>query len=148
MRPRSRYYATIISSFCCLAALGVGLHFFASVRECRRLRADLSSLQARLDAFEQSRPLADNGISSPRPIEASSNFSHDDRPALRPRLLGRGRSGSWCYSDIRLPNGEVRRYYAKTNATPVQLLTVLSNIRADLADASVKQREGSVDPSE
>jgi hypothetical protein len=152
MKPRAKYFATTITGFSILAALGVALHFAATVRSTRRLRDDIRLLEARVDALEQFARTAESDFLHVREIGVSSNIqgTRDNGPtALPPRLLGRGRSGSWMYSDLRLPNGEVRRYYCRTNATPAQLLALVSTIRADMVDASVvKQREGAVDPSE
>lgn len=64
---------------------------------------------------------------------ASARASGARSVAPRPRVLGKGRSSGRVYWDVRDSLGNVRRYYARTNA--VELANVLRTMMSDMRDA-------------
>lgn len=149
LRPRVRYFGGITTAVVFLLVTGSTLHYFSQRRQRRTLERRCDVLEKRLHDLENvvssvdqrlqdeknsSNSLASNDFLHSGRIGDSSNFS---KPLARPRLLGRGSSGNWVYSDLRLPSGEVRRYYARKNSTAQELSILLSNIRADVQDSLV-----------
>jgi len=139
MSPRRRYLSSLITGFCILGVLGYALHYVATVVRWRSISRRLAAIERRVDSIKQYDPPASSRFSAPRILDASNTSAASPSPVaevprLRPRLLGSGRSGAWRYSDLRMPSGEVRRYYCRTNAAPAELVRLASRIREDLAD--------------
>lgn len=147
LRPRVRYFGGITTAVVFLLVIGSMFHYLSQRRQRRTVERRCDDLEKRLFDLEKlvssseqcsqneknpSNSLAQNDLSHPGRIGVSSNYS---KSFARPRLLGRGSSGNWVYSDLRLPSGEVRRYYARKNSTMQDMALLLANIRADVQDS-------------
>lgn len=148
--PRRRYLLSMSAGLGLLYAAGLALHLHASARSGARACGTAAAaaercaaLESRLAALESAAP-----GTAPESAGGASQVADLERAPVRPRLLGSGRSGAWRYSDMRLPDGSVRRYYARTNATPRQLLSLARTMRADLSDALGQAVKGQVPPAE
>lgn len=137
MKPRRRYYSTISAALAILAAAAFIFHYAAGRVRSRAassriddIEARLSSLAARVEtlASKQSR-----GAVDPLSVEGNEPRSGESVGGSRPRpvFLGSGRTGSYFYSDIRYPTGDVRRYYIRTNATPRQVRSWVRSLSSD-----------------
>lgn len=147
LRPRVRYFGGITTAVVLLLVTGSTFHYLSQRRQrrsverrCDAIEKRLSFLESSLSTFSESfqnqnnssNPLSVNDFPHSRQSGFSSNYS---KPLARPRLLGRGSSGNWVYSDLRLPSGEVRRYFARKNSTAQDMAMLLANIRADVQDS-------------
>lgn len=142
MKPRRRYYSLLTTGLVLLWSVGLLLHWVATSTRNSRLRADLKASEARVERLEQFQASAEREISRLREIGVSTNFSERAVPdrgeeipfSPRPRQLGSGRTGAWYYSDVRMPSGQVRRYYTRTNSPPWALLALRDRVRNDIED--------------
>lgn len=136
MKLRRRVAYLYWFPFFALVVLGVLFDRSATTSELSELRSKLSELQKRIDqvnarATDVSEPTSRDDFPERYRNGKFSDFRYSlSRP--RPRLLGRGSSGNWVYSDLRLPSGEVRRYFARKNSTLQDMAMLLANIRADV----------------
>lgn len=131
IKPRRFYNSTLYFGLSFLFLSGAFFHYGGNRTQRRNLERKVESLAARVSELE-SRPVSESafGPSVSSPVESSSVKEYPP-----PRLLGTGQTGNWMYSDLRLPSGEVRRYYLHRNASPAQMKTLLSNIQFDVEDS-------------
>ena len=94
----------------------------------------LDALSKRIDSLPVNSP--SSGLS---PVNSAPVDRVGDSGKIPVRFLGSGRSGSWCYLDVRLPSGEVRRYYEKRDASPERLAALMRRIREDITDSASMQ---------
>lgn len=134
INPRRFYNSTLYFGLSFLFITGAFFHYAGNRTQRRNLERKLDSLVSRVSALE-SRPVQES-VSVASPIPSSEPTQSKEYPP--PRLLGSGQTGNWMYSDLRLPSGEVRRYYLRKDASPAQMKSLLSNIQFDVDDSIQK----------
>lgn len=127
MRRRVRWAVYVVHG---VSALWVAVVLMYSVGRDRELRR----LDRRVEALEQ-RPVS---VASSQEQTAVYPDAVDPVPApVPPRLRCTGRSGPCRWSEWVFPDGEARRYYLATNATPARVASYLERIQADALDHQV-----------
>lgn len=136
MRPRARYRLLYWLPVVALVGGGYVADRRATALRVVRLSAELDGLSSRIAELESRPPQLEGGAYAGGSAAAPAPHSVEEaQPSLPPaRVLGRGRTGAWLYTDVRLPDGGTRRYYIRTNAPPAQLVAMLNGIREDVRD--------------
>lgn len=137
--PRTRLNAALTACAAFLLLVGTVSHRHAQRRLVRALDARIASLEASVNTLGG---LGDN-IPPDKALEPANEVgpsepTHQSLSVLPPRVLGSGRCAGRVYSDIRLSDGEVRRYYLRTNATPAEVSAWVRTIADDARDARIK----------
>lgn len=127
MRPKLRYNLLLLSCAGALLLTGTELHR-------RAFNARLRALDRRLDAVED----ALRGWGETPPVKAvnppgpeGSLEPEPSKPKKQHRILGMGRCAGRIYADVRFADGDVRRYYCRTNAPRAEVEWWLDSMRLD-----------------
>lgn len=121
MRRRVRWAVYVVHG---VSALWVAVVLLYSVGRDRELKR----LARRVEALEK-RPAS--VASSPEQSSVAQDVTEPASAPVPPRLRCTGRSGPFRWSEWVFPDGEARRYYLATNATPVQVASYLQRIQVD-----------------
>lgn len=132
MKPRKRYFATLVTGLSLLAVLGGSLHYAAGRIQRRRLEDRLDQLESDLASMQKrSAENAPSAVSSAGENPPRPSGGVDERPVCRPRVLGRGRSRNWLYLDVRYPDGTTYRYYVRQNPSRYEVKQFVATLSAD-----------------
>ena len=127
MRRRVRWAVYVVHGVSALWLAVVLLYSVGRDRELKRLAR-------RVEALEQ-RPVSVAASEGPSPV---AQDAAEPVPApVPPRLRCTGRSGPFRWSEWVFPDGESRRYYLATNATPARVAAYLEQIQTDALEHQV-----------
>lgn len=134
MKPRRRYFVTVCTGLAALFVAGATCHYLAGRMSRNRLLDRLAALEDSVASMQKRSAESVKVAESNEPQRGEPVEGYRPTSAVRPRYLGSGRAGAWRYLDYSYPDGESRRYYCRTNATPREVRRLVASLVEDARD--------------